>query len=134
MLPTIGNGASPKPKKELSPVSRAKADKRNAQLRGKRAADVAASGGAKSGKKKRKMTDLTEEEIPVSGGGSSCTWKRSGELVFALLEEKQKAHFALGSREAGAGRRGGKFLQERLREITEDPGAAKQVYEVPGVG
>ena len=39
------------------------------------------------------MTDLTEEEMPVSGGGSSCTWKRSGELVFALLEEKQKAHF-----------------------------------------
>ena len=31
--------------------------------------------------------------MPVSGGGSSCTWKRSGELVFALLEEKQKVHF-----------------------------------------
>ena len=83
----------PPPKKELSPVSRVKADKRNAQLREKRAATAAPSGEAKSGKKKRKMTDLTEEEIPVSGGGSSCTWKRSGELVFALLEEKQKAHF-----------------------------------------
>jgi hypothetical protein len=82
----------PPPKKELSPASRVKADKRNAQLREKRAADAAASGGAKSGKKKRKMTDLTEEEIPVSGGGSSCTWKRSGELMFALLEEKQKGH------------------------------------------
>ena len=83
----------PPPKKVLSPASRAKADKRNAQLREKRAATTAPSGGAKSGKKKRKMTDLTEEEMPVSGGGSSCTWKRSGELVFALLEEKQKAHF-----------------------------------------
>ena len=83
----------PPPKKALSPVSRVKADKRNARLQEKRAADAAASGGAKSGKKKAKMTDLTEEEMPVSGGGSSCTWKRSGELVFALLEEKQKAHF-----------------------------------------
>jgi len=83
----------PPPKKVLSPASRAKADKRNARLQEKRAADAAASGGAKSGKKKAKMTDLTEEEMPVSGGGSSCTWKRSGELVFALLEEKQKVHF-----------------------------------------
>ena len=83
MLPT---------KKQLSPVSRAKADKRNEREKTKRAADAAASGGAKSGKKKAKMTDLTEEEMPVSGGGSSCTWKRSGELMFALLEEKQKVH------------------------------------------
>ena len=87
----------PPPKKALSPVSRvkAKADmhKRNVRLQEKRAATAAPSGGAKSGKKKRKMTDLTEEEMPVSGGGSSCTWKRSGELVFALLEEKQKVHF-----------------------------------------
>ena len=83
----------PPPKKALSPVSRVKAGKRNARLQEKRAATAAPSGGAKSGKKKRKMTDLTEEEMPVSGGGSSCTWKRSGELVFALLEEKQKAHF-----------------------------------------
>ena len=83
----------PPPKKELSPVSRAKADKRNAREKTKRAADAAASGGAKSGKKKAKMTDLTEEEMPVSGGGSSCTWKRSGDLMFALLEEKQKGHF-----------------------------------------
>ena len=83
----------PPPKKALSPASRAKADKRNARLQEKRAADAAASGGAKSGKKKAKMTDLTEEEMPVSGGGSSCTWKRSGDLMFALLEEKQKGHF-----------------------------------------
>ena len=83
----------PPPKKQLSPVSRAKADKRNEREKTKRAADAAASGGAKSGKKKAKMTDLTEEEMPVSGGGSSYTWERSGELVFALLEEKQKVHF-----------------------------------------
>ena len=63
----------PPPKKELSPVSRVKADKRNAQLREKRAATAAPSGGAKSGKKKRKVTDLTEEEMPVSGGGSSSS-------------------------------------------------------------
>jgi hypothetical protein len=31
--------------------------------------------------------------MPVSCGGSSCIWKRSGELMFALLEEKQKVHF-----------------------------------------
>ena len=37
----------PPPKKVLSPASRVKADKRNAQLREKRAADAAASGGAK---------------------------------------------------------------------------------------
>jgi hypothetical protein len=85
----------PPPKKELSPASRAKADKRNARLRESRAATAAPSGEAKSGRKKRKMSDLTEEEMPASGGGSSCTWsKRSGELVFALLEEKQKVHFA----------------------------------------
>jgi hypothetical protein len=64
----------PPPKKELSPASRGKADKRNARLREKRAATAAPSGGAKSGKKKRKMTDLTEEEeMPVSGGGSSSS-------------------------------------------------------------
>jgi hypothetical protein len=57
------------PKKALSPVSRAKADKRNARLRESRAATAAPSGGAKSEKKKRKVTDLTEEEMPVSGGG-----------------------------------------------------------------
>jgi hypothetical protein len=80
----------PPPKKALGPASRAKADKRNARLQAKRTADVAESGGAKSGKKKRKMTDLTEEEMPVSGGGS---WQRSGEPMFALLEEKQKGRF-----------------------------------------
>ena len=64
----------PPPKKALSPVSRVKADKRNARLQEKRAATAAPSGAAKSGKKKRKMTDLTEEEeMPVSGGGSSSS-------------------------------------------------------------
>jgi hypothetical protein len=109
----------PPPKKALSPASRrAKADKRNARLQEKRAADVAESGGGpKSGKKKRKMTDLTEEEMPVSGGGSPCTWKRSGELFEA-------------EREAGAGRRGGNVLREGLRENPEGPRAAKHVYGV----
>ena len=90
----------PPPKKALSPASRVKADRQNARLQEKRAATAAPSGGAKSGKKKAKMADLTEEETPVSGGGSSvsgggssCTWKRSGDLMFALLEEKQKGHF-----------------------------------------
>jgi hypothetical protein len=63
----------PPPIKALSPAKRAKADKRNARLRDKRAADLAASGGAKSGKKQRKMTDLAEEEIPASSGGSSSS-------------------------------------------------------------
>jgi hypothetical protein len=69
----------PPPKKELSPVSRAKADKRNAQLREKRAATAAPSGEAKSGKKKRKMTDLTEEEIHT----------RIRRWIFLYLEEKR---------------------------------------------
>ena len=64
------------PKKKLSPAKRAKSDKRNARLREKRAADLAASGGAKSGKKKRKMTDLAEEEMPVSGGESNDQVRR----------------------------------------------------------
>jgi hypothetical protein len=57
--------------------------------------------------------------------------------MFALLEEKQKGHFEaekLPCREAGAGRRGGNVLREGLRENTEDSGAAKHVYGVPGVG
>jgi hypothetical protein len=54
----------PPPIKALSSAKRAgtKADKRNARLRDRRAADLAVSGGAKSGKKQRKMTDLAEEE------------------------------------------------------------------------
>jgi hypothetical protein len=99
----------PPPKKALSPGSRAKADKRNARLQAKRTADVAERGGAKSGKKKRKMTDLIEEEMPVSGGGSS--WKRSGELMFALLEEKQEVHFEAEKLALAEGR-GGNVLQE----------------------
>jgi hypothetical protein len=68
----------PPPKKALSPASRAKADKRNARLREKRAANVAASGGAKSGKKQRKMSDLAEEEMPASGGGSWIKFVSAG--------------------------------------------------------
>jgi hypothetical protein len=49
-----------------------------------------ASGGTKSGKKRKATTDLTEGEMPAPSGGS---WKRSDELMFALLEEKQKGHF-----------------------------------------
>jgi hypothetical protein len=39
---------------------------------------------------------IEEEEMPVSGGGS---WKRSGELLFALLKEKQERHFEAGKLE-----------------------------------
>jgi hypothetical protein len=39
----------------------------NGTRRGERAAKATASGGAKSGKKQRKMTDLAEEEMPASG-------------------------------------------------------------------
>ena len=80
----------PPPKKALRPASRAKADKRNERDKAARAAKAAASGGRKSGKKRKATTDLAEEEMPTSSGGS---WKRSGELMFALLEEKQKGHF-----------------------------------------
>jgi hypothetical protein len=82
----------PPQKKALSPAKRAKADIRNARLREKRAADVAASGGAKSGKKKRKMADLAEEEMPVSGGGSSLSASNTQNLrnsTAALLEAQK---------------------------------------------
>jgi hypothetical protein len=76
----------PPPKKALlSPASRAKADKRNARLQAKRAADVAESGGAKSGKRKA----MTEEEMPASGGGSSSpapSWtETTKKICFDLL-------------------------------------------------
>jgi hypothetical protein len=61
-------------------------------LQAKRAADLAASGGAKSGKKQRKMTDLTEEEMPVSGGGSSLSapeFETTKKLCFDLLLDKK---------------------------------------------
>jgi hypothetical protein len=80
----------PAPKKALSLASRAKADKRNERDKANRAAKAVASGGTKSGKKRKATTDLAEEEMPASSAGS---WKRSGELMFALLEEKQKGHF-----------------------------------------
>ena len=86
----------PAPKKALSPASRTKADKRNERDKAARAAKAAASGGTKSGKKRKATTDLAEEEVPTSSGGS---WKRSGELLFALLEEKQKRHFEAGELE-----------------------------------
>jgi hypothetical protein len=61
-----------------------------------RSAKAAASGETKPGKKRKATTDLAEEEMPTSSGGS---WKRSGELLFALLEEKQKRHFEAGKLE-----------------------------------
>ena len=73
-----------------------KADKRNERDKAARAAKAAASGGTKSGKKRKATTDLAEEEVPTSSGGS---WKRSGELLFALLEEKQERHFEAGKLE-----------------------------------
>jgi hypothetical protein len=90
----------PAPKKALSPASRAKADKRNERDKAARAAKAAASGGTKSGKKRKATTDLAEEEMPTSRGGS---WKRGGELLFALLEEKQKRHFEGGGLELAEG-------------------------------
>jgi hypothetical protein len=50
-----------------------------------------ASGGAKSGKKKRKVTDLTEEGMPVSGGGSSSSapeFETTKKICFHLLLDK----------------------------------------------
>ena len=85
----------PAPKKALSPASRAKADKRNGRDKAKRAAKAAASGGTKSGKKRKATPDLAEEEMTSSGG----SWERSGELLFALLEEKQERHFEAGKLE-----------------------------------
>ena len=85
----------PAPKKALSPASRAKADKRNERDKAKRAAKAAASGGTTSGKKRKATPDLAEEEMTSSGG----SWERSGELLFALLEEKQERHFEAGKLE-----------------------------------
>jgi len=85
----------PAHKKALSPASRAKADKRNGRDKAKRAAKAAASGGTKSGKKRKATPDLAEEEMTSSGG----SWERSGELLFALLEEKQERHFEAGKLE-----------------------------------
>jgi hypothetical protein len=85
------------PQKALSPASRANTDVRNERDKAKRAAKAAASGGTKSGKKRKAMAgDLAEERVrrdarmPASSGGS---WKRSGKLRFALLVEKQEVHF-----------------------------------------
>jgi hypothetical protein len=87
----------PAPKKALPPASRAKADKRNERDKAKRAAKAAAaaSGGTTSGKKRKATPDLAEEEMTSSGG----SWERSGELLFALLEEKQERHFEAGKLE-----------------------------------
>ena len=64
----------PAPKKILPPASRSKADKRNERDKANRAAKAAASGGAsKSGKKGKATTEMPEEEMPVSGGGSSSS-------------------------------------------------------------
>jgi hypothetical protein len=53
----------PPPKKALSPASRAKADKRNEREKTKRAADAAASGGAKSG---FKLNYISKSPAPQS--------------------------------------------------------------------
>ena len=62
----------PAHKKALSPASRTKADKRNERDKAARAAKAAASGGRKSGKKRKATTDLTEEEIPASPAPEFC--------------------------------------------------------------
>jgi hypothetical protein len=85
----------PPPKKALSPVSRAKADERNARLRERTEPPQrlrAPSGGAKSGKRKA-TTDFAEEEMSVSGGGSSSSapeFETTKELCFDLLLGKAK--------------------------------------------
>jgi hypothetical protein len=62
---------------------------------------------------------LAEEEMPAPSGGS---WKRSGELMFSLLEEKQKGHFEAEELELAEEKQGGV-----LREV---PGAARCACEV----
>jgi hypothetical protein len=47
-----------------------------------------ADGGANSGKKQRKVVDLTEEEMPVSGGGSSSSATNTQLLVAELLKSQ----------------------------------------------
>jgi hypothetical protein len=66
---------------------------------------------------------LTEEEMPVSGG----------ELMFALLEEKQKGRFE--AEKLALAEEAAKFYKRGCeRTGREGPGAAKHVYGVPGVG
>jgi hypothetical protein len=104
----------PPPKKALSPASRAKADKRNARLREKRTANVAASGGAKSGKKQRKMSDLAEEEMPASGGGSSSSapeFETTEKICFDLLLDKANN---LESKKLGLAEEEAKFYERPL--------------------
>jgi hypothetical protein len=63
----------PPPLKALSPASRSRADVRNARDKVRREKRAAKPAGTKSGKKRKATTDLTEEEVPVSGGGSSSS-------------------------------------------------------------
>ena len=82
--------------------------------RRQRTANVAASGGAKSGKKQRKMTDLTEEEMPVSCGGSSSSapeFETTEELCFDLLLDKANN---LESKELGLAEEEAKFYERSL--------------------
>jgi hypothetical protein len=101
------------PKKALSPAKRAKADKRNARLRERRAADLDASAGANSGKKQRKMTDLTEEEMPASGGGSSSSATNTQLLVAELLKSQTNLS-SLGSKKLGLVEEAARFYERPL--------------------
>jgi hypothetical protein len=103
----------PPPKKALSPVSGAKADKRNARLREKRTANAAPSGGAKSGKRKA-TTDFAEEGMPVAGGGSSSSapeFETTKKLCFDLLWDKVNN---LESKELGLAAEEAKFYERSL--------------------
>jgi hypothetical protein len=75
----------PPNKKALSPARLAKADKRNARLRENRAGTAAPSErGGEVGKEK-------EEEMPVSGGGSSSSapeFETTEKICFDLLLDK----------------------------------------------
>jgi hypothetical protein len=104
----------PAHKKALSPASRAKADKRNERERAARAAKAAASGGRKSGKKRKATPDLAEEEMPTSSGALGSfellleARKNMGRLEaeeLALAEEKVAFYKrALGDSERNAER------------------------------
>jgi hypothetical protein len=75
-------------------MSRAKADKRNERDKATRADKAAASGGtSKSGKKRKATTDLAEEEMPASSGGSSSpapSWAETTikKICFDLLLDR----------------------------------------------
>jgi hypothetical protein len=85
-------------------------------VREKRAANLAAIGGAKSGKKQRKLTDLTEEEMPVSGGGSSSSGDEhtNTQLLFAELLKSQTNLARLESKKLGLAKEAARFYEGHL--------------------